>query len=346
MTWSKKAGPLAGVVVALGLLVVGYWAGSSAVVPPALPLQSVSGLTYRVENGSVSSSTRITVVASWTASGTIFAGRAGVVTSILQKPGGYARPGDVVATVELAPVVVATGSIPMFRTLQKGISGPDVAQYQRLLAELGFYTGPSKGQFDAATLAATKRWQRSIGSAQSGTVRMGSLLFIDHLPARLEVVPAVGELLRPDAALLKVYEAQPRFSSVLSPTERSGLVIGATVAIAAPNGGTWTGKVSAVRPTDDGNYSIDIDGTVCGDSCDVLPVGEPASLNGSIEVVPAMSGPVVPTSALTTEPSGGLSVRLENGSTQPVMVLAQADGFAVVSGVQPGTTIMLPMPDQ
>lgn len=47
---------------------------------------------------------------------------------------------------------------PTARTLQSGMSGADVATWQRQLAAFG-YAVPSNGKFDAATVAATKKFQ-------------------------------------------------------------------------------------------------------------------------------------------------------------------------------------------
>jgi peptidoglycan hydrolase-like protein with peptidoglycan-binding domain len=333
-------------VLSLTLLGTGYWAGSNAVVPPTLAVRSPTTLTYRIDNGTVASSTRVTVSASWIAAQTITIGRSGVVTSVVHRAGDVAKVGDVVATVDLEPVVVANGSVPAFRALGEGASGPDVQQLQQMLTKLGLYQGTTGGEFDAATIAATKRWQHSLGVKETGRVPMGALVFVDGLPARLQVRPAVGDHILPDTASLIVYEDAPRFSSMLGPSERDGVALGAKVSIDGPGGAEWAGSVDSVTPTNDGHFEVAIGGSPCGATCDVLPVDETASLNGTVELVPPVAGPVVPTSALTLEPSGKLAIRLADGGVRVVEVVAKADGFAVVSGVSAGTVILLPAPDQ
>ena len=53
---------------------------------------------------------------------------------------------------------------------------------------------------------------------------------------------------------------------------------------------------------------------------------------------------VSPLSAVVLQPSGERAVTLLDGTRRPVEVVVQADGFAVVDGLEPGSEIQLPMP--
>lgn len=334
------------ILVAAALLVsigaTGYWAGTNAVVPPEFPVAEHPVQSYVATTGTVGRTVRLPVTASWSTTHTIYAAVDGVVTSVGHRSGSLAAAGQVVATIDLEPVVVSEGPVPMFRTLRKGVRGPDVAQLQRLLIAQGFLNGPADGRFEVATVEAAKRWQRSVAARVTGEVSPGSLLFVEGLPQRLEILPAVGQRISAGGEFVHVLGATPGFAATASQTTRAELTTGMSVEIVAPGGGTWTGQLGRFVPTDDGRYAVSIEGPLCGDGCDAIAVGGETTLSGSVVLVPEIEGVVVPTSALLQEPSGGAAVTLTDGSVREVRIVAEADGFAVVEGLERGTTIRLP----
>jgi hypothetical protein len=52
---------------------------------------------------------------------------------------------------------------------------------------------------------------------------------------------------------------------------------------------------------------------------------------------------VIPVAGILTNPDGATSVRLADGTSVDVEVLAVADGLAVVEGVSEGDVILLPV---
>jgi peptidoglycan hydrolase-like protein with peptidoglycan-binding domain len=342
----RTVGILVSLAVLAGVAVLGYWAGTNAVVPPSLPLASHDPITYTVANGTVGSTLKLSLAASWSTTRTLGAGRGGTVTSVLLAGGAEASNGTVIATIELQPVVVATGSVPMFRTLASGVDGPDVAQLQRLLAAKGFYKGAIDGRFRKSTTSATKLWQRSLGAAQSGVVDAGALLFVDSLPARMDVIPAVGDRVAQGGDFVKVLGSEPGFVASVTADARANLHSGQAISIAAPNGGTWAGTLGTFELQTDGRggYTASLGGMLCGADCGLVPVAGETALTGTVELVPTTAGPIVPTSALVVQPSGGSAVTLSDGSLKLVTIVAEANGFAVVKGIEPGAVIRLPSP--
>lgn len=332
---------IAGGLVA-GVAGAAYWAGTNAVVPPELPVAAHTSETYTVETGTVGRSVRVSVAASWSTTRTLYAAIDGVVTSVGHKAGNAAQLGDVLLTVNLEPVVVARGAVPMFRTLEQGMDGPDVAQLQRLLRSLGFFPGPTNGVFGAATAAATKRWQRSIGAPVDGTVESGSLLFVDDLPARMVVVPTVGARIGAGTELVRVLGQTPRFTITVGGSQRAELRSGMAISIDAPGGSTWVGALGSFEQLGDGRYSASLAGPLCGDACGQLPVDGETALSGQIVLVPETSGVVVPASALVQQASGALAVTLADGASRSVRIVVEADGFAIVEGLDAGLVIKLP----
>ncbi len=343
----RAAGILLSLAVLAVVAVLGYWAGTNAVVPPSLPLASHDPMAYTVKDGSVGSTVKISLGASWSTTRTLRAGHGGTVTSVLLAGGAEAAAGTVIATIDLAPIVVAIGSVPMFRTLESGVDGPDVAQLQQLLAARGFYGGAIDGHFRASTTAAVQLWQRSVGAPQSGAVDAGALVFVPSLPARMAVIPAVGDLVGQGGDLVKVLGSKPDFVATITAEERASLRSGEAISIAAPNGGTWPGTLDSFEPVTNGipgSYKAVIGGTLCAADCGLVPVDGETALQGTVELVPKTSGLLVPTSALMVQPTGGSAVTLSDGSLKLVTIVAEANGFAVVSGIEPGAVIRLPSP--
>lgn len=325
---------------------VAYWAGRAAIAPPELPAEEHSATTYVVAEGTVGRTVRVGVTASWPVERTITASRDGVVTSIAHEAGDLLEAGAAPLTIDLEPVVVASGPVPMFRALRRGVEGPDVAQLQALLHQLGFLAGPADGRFGPTTEAAVKRWQRAVGGTADGIVEPGDLLFLDRLPARAEVVPTLADRVSVGSPLLRVLAARPVFRALVGASLRAELASGMAIEITAPDGARWRGMLGTFVPRDDGRFEVEITGEPCGDACGVIPVDGETALDGAIVLVPETQGVVVPTAALVQEPAGSVAVVLADGTTHPVQIVAEANGFAVVEGLPPGTTVRLPSPPE
>jgi peptidoglycan hydrolase-like protein with peptidoglycan-binding domain len=332
------------VVVGIGTGFIGYWAASNAVIPPDVAIESHAPPAYTVGTGTVARALSIPVAASWIVERTLYAGRDGILTSVLVDGGNEVSEGSVIVTIDLQPTVIARGSVPMFRTLRFGMLGPDVAQLQGLLGSLGLYEGEPNGNFDAATEAAVKAWQQSIGISGDGSVALGSMLFVETLPAIIKVLPAVGQRVGAGSDFVELFAQRPEFEASVGVAQRAELTSGDAVSIEAPNGRVWTGVLESFMPAGEGRITVRIGGGLCGADCASLAIDETASMTGSVVLVPATSGPVVPTSAIVVQPSGNLGVTLADGTIRQVRIVAEADGFAVVDGVGSGTVILLPGP--
>ncbi|MFC9243946.1 peptidoglycan-binding protein [Streptomyces sp. NPDC057136] len=77
--------------------------------------------------------------------------------------GAKLKEGDVLMTVSGRPVLVLSGSVPMYRTIAPGTSGDDVTQLQQALRRLGFDPGSISGTFRQGTASAVTRWYKSKG---------------------------------------------------------------------------------------------------------------------------------------------------------------------------------------
>jgi hypothetical protein len=78
-------------------------------------------------------------------------GAQSIVTADVVHVGELLRNGSVVAQVAGRPVFAFTGQTPMYRSLAFGDSGPDVAQLQHDLADIGYTIDDTAGTYGAST---------------------------------------------------------------------------------------------------------------------------------------------------------------------------------------------------
>lgn len=342
----RRRGPVRPTPLRLALVLavvagLAFWLGASmAAGRPAVETRPPAE-TLEVRSGTVGRAVRLPVTAEWRRSTTVPAGRSGTLTSIEVEPDAPVAPGTTVATIDLEPVVLAEGDVPMFRVLREGSAGPDVHQLQDLLVAQGDLAGPSSGAFDAATTEAVRAWQGRIGATADGEVRPGALVFLPSFPARMTVVPAVGDALGPDSDLLALLDDAPTFEATVGSSQREGLATGQAISIEGLDGEPWPGTLGQSRTLDDVTYTVSLADVGCGAGCGSIPTAGVTDLTGSVVTVPEVAGPVVPTSVMTRDASGGFTLTLADGTARHVRVVAQADGFAVVDGVEPGTLVRM-----
>jgi peptidoglycan hydrolase-like protein with peptidoglycan-binding domain len=341
---------VAGLAIAAGLVAAGWWAGRETLATPRDPLTSVEPVTYEVVEQTLERTLTFAAVAEWSLSPGVRNTAAGTVTAVDMVPGGTIGQGDVLYAVDLRPVIAAQGTVPSFRDLRLRDEGPDVAQLQQLLTDLGFYGGDIDGTLGTGTRTAVKAWQNSLGIEDDGVVRRGDVLFFPELPRR--VVPGetmeVGATLVGGETAVEYVEGDPRFWIPLTTEQRSLVPLSAQVRITHGDD-VWEAQIDRVEEhTSEGRLDFVLTspggGSVCGADCEtVVPLTERTNYPAEIVVIPRTAGPVVPIAALATSPSGEVSVRLAAGGERPVTVLVTTGGLAVVEGVDAGEVLLLPL---
>lgn len=336
------------VVVLLVVAAAAFWAGRVALEPPEDPLgEATEAVTYTVDVGTVGRSLSFTAVAEWPVKP---AGRqtgSGVVTSVDIETGDVVAAGDILYTISLRPVVVARGSVPMFRPLSLRDSGEDVAQLQELLAQLGFSDDEVDGSFGTATRDAVREWQDSLGVDDTGVVEAGDLVFVESLPARLVLSESVlpGSRLADGETVVSSVADSPDFRIPLSPEQSDLVPLSADVIVSYPEG-VWDARIEQAVETGPGQLDLVLTGpnggSVCGEECaDWVSLTGTTNFRAEIVVIPETMGPVVPVGALSTDAANRPSVTLTDGTLAPVTILEAANGIAVVKGIEVGTEIVL-----
>jgi hypothetical protein len=99
--------------------------------------------------------------------------------------------GEKLAEIDGEPLFALAGRVPAWRDITPGESGPDVAELQKALAALGYYTGgDTPGFFGTATQDAVSLYYEHLGYTPpaSGGVPLTDVIFLPSLPAKVIAV--------------------------------------------------------------------------------------------------------------------------------------------------------------
>jgi peptidoglycan hydrolase-like protein with peptidoglycan-binding domain len=108
------------------------------------------------------------------------------ITKLAVAAGDTITSGEQLAELDGEPLFVLAGSVPAWRDLTPGESGPDVTELQTALAALGYYDhGDTPGYFGAATQDAVAAYYDHLGypPPSSGGVPAADVVFLPSLPA-------------------------------------------------------------------------------------------------------------------------------------------------------------------
>jgi len=233
---------LGAVLAAAVLAGVWWWTANRSTEDPAATTGPVA--TATVERGTISATE------SW--EGTIERGTpltvqtatAGTVTRLAAQ-GFPVQQGDVLFHVDEQPVVLLSGAVPMYRDLQPGATGADVAQLETSLAALGYGGFAVDSQYDASTAAAVRAWQQSVGATPTGTVPRGQVIFLAE-GGQVDTVHAqVGEMVAPGTRILGIARADQVVNLEAEVDDRDRFTLDTDVTILLPGGDEITGTVTS-----------------------------------------------------------------------------------------------------
>jgi HlyD family secretion protein len=294
-----------------------------------------------------------------------------VVTSVDVSRGQRVGQGRLLVTVAERPVFVFQGVIPVFRTMARGMHGPDIAQLQVGLESAGYGTGSdASGVYGPGTAAAVaalyrandvtpvssgsggasphtaaavtgaqiglamaKRPAARAGRSPSAEVPLGEVVFVPHLPARVLSVDKLG-------------------ATVGSGKSASGVVTLGSGKITL-KAFAFGGQARLLRPGMTGTATSDQTGahfavritSVRGPQVVLVPAGRvPAGVAGQNVGVTVTASRVrsfiVPVAAVSTAGSGQAYVTLSAGAGRtvnvPVRLGVSSGGQQAVSAVHPG----------
>ncbi|MFF1508511.1 peptidoglycan-binding protein [Streptomyces sp. NPDC058326] len=283
------------------------------------------GATASVTRGDLSDSSQRDGTLGHLGERKINAGPAGVLTRIAAA-GSVVRRDERLYEVEGGPVRLMYGAEPMYRTLKVGDEGRDVRQLEENLAALGYTGFDVDEEYTVKTAAAVKRWQKSHGLKQTGTIGPDRIAFAGSAVRIKEAGAAVGDRIAPGAAVLTVTGSERVVRFEIPVSEAASARTGTRVKVRLPDGTELPGKVSAVGRTasagdDPQDRTPKVPVTVSFD--------EPGKVRGIDQspVTVDLTGETrrdvlsVPVNALLALPGGGFGVQVvENGTARDVEV--------------------------
>jgi HlyD family secretion protein len=156
-------------------------------------------------------------------------------------------------SVNGSPVVLLYGSVPAWRSLSRGLSGPDVAELNADLVALDDATNAQiatgSDEFTSATETAVDAFQAHLGVAQTGSVALGQ---VDFLPTAVRVTTVSATLGGSTSGGQQVLEASSTARLVtitLDASQLSEIKVGDAVTITLPDGQDTPGAITAVGTT-------------------------------------------------------------------------------------------------
>jgi len=275
----------------------------------------------------------------------------GTLTAIPDEGATYTF-GDVLYRVDDTPVVLAEGSLPMWRTLStRSSNGRDVEQLERMLVASG-YDPDGKitvdEDFTTATRNAVKDWQTDLGMDDTGIVELGRIVF-RSAPVRIVEVPSpVGTALRGGEVLATTSGAATKVTARLDTADQEHLAVGDAVTVELPDSTKVPATVTSIgsvaqRAQDGSSYlevEIALDDPATGEGLDEAPVTVTYEKERAEQVL------AVPVTALVALAEGGYAVEVvDPAGTHLVGVDAGtfADGLVEVTGnLQAGDEVVVP----
>jgi HlyD family secretion protein/Putative peptidoglycan binding domain len=223
--------------------------------------------------------------------------------------------------VSNTPVVMLYGVVPAYRDVSTDSSaGPDIQQLNAALVALGYASAedvdPTSSEFDWDTAEAVMSLQDALGVDDTGTLALGSVVFVPG-PLRVTAVPKpLGALVAAGDTVLETSSTTPVVTVEVDAARQTEIRMGDTVTITMPDNTTTPGVVASVgsvaTTAESGETTITVvitlnDPTVAGtlDEAPVLVVVTTATVENAV---------VVPVTALLAMAGGGYAVEVDDGS--------------------------------
>lgn len=327
-------------ILGTGAVVGAVVGGVALAQPPADPTTTRTPLalqTSTVTRGDLTERVRTQGTLAYNSPRTLGTELTGVVTGI-PPAGTVVPPGQELFRIDDSPVLLLRGALPAWRAFADAMpAGGDVLQLEQNLLDLGFFAGKPDEKFTATTTAAIKKWQKSLGVDQTGTLEAGRIVFsladIRIQAPKAQIGDAAG------AEIISITGPTKGVVAFLDPAQVPIAPVGTVVTLSLPGGLSTTGTVTEVgAPVEqdggDGKtlkspVTLTLDDPAATESLDNVSVTLLLTQTRATDVL------TVPVLALLAQPGGGFAVERATGTATelvPVELGTFADGLVEVTG--------------
>jgi peptidoglycan hydrolase-like protein with peptidoglycan-binding domain len=262
----------------------------------------------------------------------------------LPKPGQVIHRDEFLYAVDERGVRSMYGTVPLWRSLERGLQGTDVRQLNENLAALG-YDVAQDDTFGPRTQRAVRQWQKDRGLEVTGSLTVDDIAFVD---GDVRVSAVDGKLGQPAGGdVISVTSTKRIVQATIAQRDAERLAVGTKVDVRVNGAGDpMTGEVIDVQPSasEDGGNTVDV--SVSFDPGDrQLPAAASAQLDAKGTTERDVLS--VPVAALVALDGGRYAVDVvqRDGTTKrvPVEPGFTADGRVAVTGaVSAGDEVVVP----
>lgn len=217
------------------------------------------------------------------------------------------------------PVLLMYGNVVQWRAFVSGMAaGPDVAELNHNLADLGYGTGLARSDsFTSATVAAIWRLQKASGLPRTGELLLGSVVFRPSAVRVTDVAAKLTAAVQPGAPVLDLTSTNRQVTVQLDAAQQSQVKVGDPVTITLPDNRTTPATVSAIgtvakaapsTPGADSNTPPTVEVDITPNDNAATGTLDAAPVQVSITTATAANALVVPVTALLATPGGGYAV--------------------------------------
>ncbi|MEL6981395.1 MAG: peptidoglycan-binding protein [Actinomycetota bacterium] len=277
---------------------------------------------------------------------------------------GPVTTGQVLYTVDDRPITAIVTDETFDRDLSDGVAdGDDVLILEEMLVALGY---DARGdlvpddEFDEITAEAVEDWQDDLADTwEDGDVTVDGFIDLDDLiivePGTTieSVTTRDGDVVATGSELFtwQGSDGQRIVTTSIEVADQDKLAEGATVDVEFPDGSLVTGTVTEVAtsstldptdPTAEAELAVEIALPSLPESAAGLNELD-VEIRLVDELVPGAT--VVPASALVVTSDGGYAVEVVDGTVTTYVAVEPgmfADGFVEVTGIEPGTAVVVP----
>jgi hypothetical protein len=256
--------------------------------------------------------------------------------------------GESLYRVDNDPVPLLCGETPLYRSLEEGVSGPDVRALNRNLVDLGYAKRSdvkgTQNEFGSPTADALAELQDDLGLDESGSLEPGDAVFLPG-PLRITRVSAtLATTSQAGAPVAQATSTRRRVQVALDPTEAGTVAVGDRARAVLPDNSTAAGKVTRIG-TVAGGGSGSASGEESESTGSTLPVyvklerGNDAS---AIDEAPVQveittdrveDALSVPVTALLARAGGGYAVEAVGDDGQRELVSVELGAFDNANGL-------------